>query len=137
MLGTLISFAVLTNVIMLNFAYDVPRKIYTIHLILMCLFLLLPDMRRLLDLFVFNRKVQLSSPVPLFKDKLLNKGVLLPAIGVGIGAIIVCGNRGMPDAARTRFICRRRSGGFGRWKLYPGQRLASAARPRTRNAGRG
>ena len=77
-LGALITGAVMTNVLMLNLCYDVPRKIYSIHLILMCLFLLLPDMLRLADLFLFNRKVQLAPPQPLFKDKQMNRGPCSP-----------------------------------------------------------
>ena len=38
-LGALVSLAVLSNVLMLNFCYDVPRKIYTVHLVLMAMFL--------------------------------------------------------------------------------------------------
>jgi len=100
-IGSLITLAVMSNVLMLNLCYDVPRKIYSIHLILMCLFLLLPDMRRLLDLFVFNRKVQLTPPVPLFNDKLMNKGVLLLQVGIGIGAIFVCGAQAYKDAVKN------------------------------------
>jgi uncharacterized membrane protein YphA (DoxX/SURF4 family) len=100
-LGSLITLAVMSNVLMLNLCYDVPRKIYSIHLILMCLFLLLPDMRRLRDLFVLNRTVRLTPPAPLFKDQLLNKGVLLLQIGIGIGAIILCGTQARKDAIKN------------------------------------
>ncbi len=41
-LGSLISLGVFSNVLMLNMFYDVPRKIYTIHLVLICLFLVFP-----------------------------------------------------------------------------------------------
>ena len=44
-LGALVTFAVMSNVWMLNFCYDVPRKIFSTHLVLMSLFLLLPDVR--------------------------------------------------------------------------------------------
>ncbi len=56
-LGALISGAMMTNVLLLNLAYDVPRKIYSIHLVLMCVFLLLPDLRRIVDFFLLNRKL--------------------------------------------------------------------------------
>ena len=45
-LGALVSFAVLSNVLMLNFCYDVPRKILTTHLVLIAIFLVLPDLKR-------------------------------------------------------------------------------------------
>lgn len=54
-LGALVCIAVMSNVVMLNFAYDVPVKLYSTHLLLMAVFLLLPDVRRLANVLVFNR----------------------------------------------------------------------------------
>jgi len=54
-LGALVCMAVMSNVVMLNFAYDVPVKLYSMHLLLMAAFLLLPDLRRLANVLVFNR----------------------------------------------------------------------------------
>lgn len=84
-LGAAITAAVMTNVLMLNVAYDVPRKIYCIHLIVLCLILMVPDVRRLLDFFVLNRTAQLSKPVPLVKEKMLNYGTLLLFIAIAAG----------------------------------------------------
>lgn len=58
LLGSLVVVAVMTNVVMLNFWYDVPVKQYSVHLVLMALFLLLPERRRLLNLLVRNRKAE-------------------------------------------------------------------------------
>lgn len=85
-LGALVTAAVMSNVLMLNLGYDVPRKIYSIHLILLCVFLVLPDMKRMLDFFVFNREAQLTKPVPLFKDSLLNKGIVVLMLALALGA---------------------------------------------------
>lgn len=54
-LGALVLAAVLTNVVMLNFCYDVPVKINSAHYLAMAFVLLLPDLRRLADLLVWNR----------------------------------------------------------------------------------
>ncbi len=54
-LGALIAAGVLLNVVMLNFCYDVPVKLYSINLLLMAIFLALPDLRRLVNIFVLNR----------------------------------------------------------------------------------
>ena len=56
-LGAVAAMAVLSNIIMINFAYDVPVKLYSSHLFLMGLFLLWPDLDRFLGVFVFNRPV--------------------------------------------------------------------------------
>lgn len=85
LLGALVSLAVLANVLMLNFCYDVPRKIYTTHLILMGLVLIWPDMKRLLNILVFNRATEPRRQVPLFNDKFLNRAVLVGQILVGLG----------------------------------------------------
>jgi uncharacterized membrane protein YphA (DoxX/SURF4 family) len=63
--GALVSSAVLLNIAFLNFCYDVPVKLYSLHLLSMALFLLAPDLRRLFDVLVRNRPVaaaDLSAP---------------------------------------------------------------------------
>ena len=54
-LGALVLVSVLTNVVLLNFSYDVPVKLFSLNLLLAALFLLVPDLRRLLDVLVLNR----------------------------------------------------------------------------------
>lgn len=86
-LGALVVSALMSNVLMLNLSYDVPRKIYSIHLLAMCIFLMLPDMRRMLDFFVLNRTTQLTQAVPLFKDKVLNWGVWILYLAIAASAL--------------------------------------------------
>ena len=52
MLGALISLADMIQVFMLNMTYDVPVKLLSFHLILLSLFLLAPDLRRLARFFL-------------------------------------------------------------------------------------
>jgi hypothetical protein len=54
-LGALVLIAVIGNVVMLNFCYDVCVKLYSLHLWLMALFLLLPEIGRLIDVLVLHR----------------------------------------------------------------------------------
>ncbi len=64
-LGAIVVFGVMLNVMMLNLCYDVPVKQYSAHLVVMALFLLLPETKRLLNLFVLNRptsSVDLTPP---------------------------------------------------------------------------
>ena len=65
LLGALVCMGVLGNVVMLNFCYDVPVKLFSSHLFLLALFLAAPDLRRLADLLVFNRRVEPADD-PLF-----------------------------------------------------------------------
>jgi hypothetical protein len=65
MLGAMVSLAVLLNVALLNFCYDVPVKLYSSNLVLMAIFLAVPDLRRLLNFLVLNRvgePADLSAP---------------------------------------------------------------------------
>ncbi|MGB7190823.1 MAG: hypothetical protein WBD10_11845 [Acidobacteriaceae bacterium] len=64
LLGTLVAAGVLLNIVMLNFCYDVPVKLYSANLLLMALFLLLPDISRLANVLILNRTV---SPADLTK----------------------------------------------------------------------
>ena len=100
-LGSLVTFAVMSNVWMLNFCYDVPRKIYSTHLVLMSLFLLLPDVRRLLDFFIFNRKTEPSPEVPLMNDKQLNQWALYLQLGIGAAALVFCLNQAHGNAVKA------------------------------------
>jgi hypothetical protein len=65
-LGAMASAAVLLNIVMLNFCYDVPVKLYSLNLLLMAIFLMAPDLPHLANLLVLNRPtaaVDLASPV--------------------------------------------------------------------------
>jgi uncharacterized membrane protein YphA (DoxX/SURF4 family) len=55
-LGALLSAGVLLNVVLLNFCYDVPVKLFSSHLLLASLFLLLPDARSLARIFLMSRE---------------------------------------------------------------------------------
>jgi hypothetical protein len=77
-LGALVSIAAMTNVVVLNFCYDVPVKQYSSHLLAMAIFLAAPDLRRLADLLVFNRTVPpaVDRPLLLFRRRWLRPTVL-------------------------------------------------------------
>lgn len=55
MLGALVVVGVMSNVVMLNLCYDVPMKIMSTHLLLLALLIVVPDARRLADVFLFHR----------------------------------------------------------------------------------
>jgi len=79
-LGALISAAAMTNVFILNMSYDVPVKIFSLNLLLMSCFLLLPELRRLTNVFILNRPaLPLESP-RLFQRRSLTLGLLAAQI---------------------------------------------------------
>jgi hypothetical protein len=89
LLGALVCMGVLINVVMLNFCYDVPVKLYSSHLLAMAFFLAAPDLRRLADLLVFNRRTEPAAVRPLFKRCWLHRGalVLRAVFLVGLAAL--------------------------------------------------
>jgi hypothetical protein len=52
----------MTHVVMQNFCYDVPVKLFSMHLLLMAICVLVPDSHRLLNVFVRNGSVQAVAP---------------------------------------------------------------------------
>lgn len=68
-LGALIVAGVMSNVVALNFSYDVPVKILSTHLLAMAMFLILPDAGRLFDVLVRNRASSPAVRTDLFTRK--------------------------------------------------------------------
>jgi hypothetical protein len=76
MLGALICLADTVQIFVLNMCYDVPVKLYSFHLLVMSVFLIAPDLRRLANLFFFNRGVEAAKLPQLFQRVWLNRGAL-------------------------------------------------------------
>src|SRR5579872_366250 len=74
LVGSLLLVISLTNVVALNFAYDVPVKLYSTHLLILALFLVLPDAKRLASVLVSDRPIR-TSPRAIVKWLLI--GALL------------------------------------------------------------
>jgi hypothetical protein len=65
LVGALVTLGVAFGVFMVNMTYDVPVKLFSFHLVLMSLFLIAPDARRLVNWFVLNRPVE-PAPAPRY-----------------------------------------------------------------------
>ncbi|GAB3898051.1 hypothetical protein [Spirosoma agri] len=57
-LGAFVAASVFLNVMMMNLCYDIPVKLFSIHLFLFSNFLLIGDAKRLLNFFIFNKPTQ-------------------------------------------------------------------------------
>ncbi|MCG3127111.1 MAG: hypothetical protein CHACPFDD_01969 [Phycisphaerae bacterium] len=75
-LGALVVSAVMSNIVMMNFCFDVPVKLYSLHLLAMAVFLTLPDAGRLWSFFVLDR------PVPAAQRRLFQRRWLNVSTGV-------------------------------------------------------
>ncbi|MCU0335636.1 MAG: hypothetical protein MUF62_11455 [Chitinophagaceae bacterium] len=69
-LGILLAIAVYTNVAMLNLSYDIPVKIYSLHLLLISLVLAWQERHRLLAFFVLNKT---APPASLFQRQFTHR----------------------------------------------------------------
>jgi hypothetical protein len=88
MLGALIVFAAMSNVLALNLSYDVSVKMLAGHLLLMSVILLVPELPRLTRIFVLNRATGPASLPPFVADSrsarwLRYAAMLYAAYGVG------------------------------------------------------
>jgi len=84
MLGACITLAGMLQIFAFNMLYDVGVKIVSFHLILMTLFLLAPQVPRLLDFFLRNRPVAASNRSPLFGTRRANRIALAAQVIFGL-----------------------------------------------------
>ena len=113
-LGALMSIGVLSNVVALNFGYDVPVKLYSLHLLAMALFLLIPDARRLANFFILNRPAECVSEQPLFRCPAWHRGALVVA---SLFLTAVVGTSLYQSYDQRRFLMSMRSPLYGIWEV--------------------
>jgi len=83
LLGAFLAMACMGEIFTLNMTYDVPVKLFSFHLLLMSLFLLAPDAKRLLNVVVLNRPAAVSVIPPL--------GRTTRAIRIGVALQLILG----------------------------------------------
>jgi hypothetical protein len=77
LLGALVCAGVLSNIVVLNFSYDVCVKLFSTHLLACAVFLVVPDLRRLANFFLLNRPAPPADLRPLFSRPWLNRAALV------------------------------------------------------------
>jgi hypothetical protein len=88
------------QVLVLNLCYDVPVKLFSANLLAMALLLAAPDLRRLADLFLFNRRVEPTEIRPLFARRRLDRAAAI-VWGIGLAAFTVFSLYGAYQANKT------------------------------------
>ncbi|TRZ46222.1 DoxX family membrane protein [Robertkochia solimangrovi] len=71
-LGAICSFGVMLNVFMMNMSFDIPVKLYSGHLMIISLYLLIPYSKQLLQFFILNKPTTAPAILPYFKKKWVN-----------------------------------------------------------------
>lgn len=89
LLGALLCLADMVMVFTLNMAYDVQVKLFSFHLLVMAALLVAPDLPRLINLFLFNRRVEPAEMPPLSRRKGLDRGLQAFVLLFGLYAIFV------------------------------------------------
>jgi hypothetical protein len=101
LLGALITFADTVQIFTLNMTYDVPVKLFSFQLLLMSLFLIAPEMKRLTRVLILNKAAGPSTMPPLFVRRRLAMAMI--AFQFVFGAYIVGMNWHEANQSWTRF----------------------------------
>src|SRR5205823_3894789 len=116
LLGALVSAGAMVNIVMLNFAYDVPVKIYSTQLLLEAIVIALPDVPRLVDFFIRHRPVT-PAPLPrLTQSRALEIGGIVVRTLV-VAAFLVTAIREVREGMRTYGGQKNRSPLYGIWRV--------------------
>lgn len=83
-LGALVGMGAMANVFILNMSYDVPVKLYSFHLLLLSVFLVLPQFKRLTHFFILNRPADPVLPALRFQRNWLNRTLLIGQLALGL-----------------------------------------------------
>jgi uncharacterized membrane protein YphA (DoxX/SURF4 family) len=84
-IGALVAAGAMLNVVMLNYCYDVPVKLYSSHLLLMSLFLLLPDASAIMRFFLLHQSSRLEGVwLPKFERRPLRIAAIV------LQALVIC-----------------------------------------------
>jgi len=89
-MGLCVAAGVFANVVMLNLSYDIPVKLFSMHLLFYSLFLLAYDAKRLLQFFILNQPVSPSYSYQItFPEKWLRYGRLALKSGFIVMIVIM------------------------------------------------
>lgn len=86
-LGALVTMAVIGNVVLLNFCYDVPVKLFSLHLLAAAIFLASADARRLANVLVLNRPAAPVRFAPYWKWRWARIGEVVLKVAI-IGYVL-------------------------------------------------
>ncbi|MFD0364401.1 DoxX family protein [Nocardia sp. GCM10030253] len=96
-LGAMLSLVSLAQVFVLNMTFDVPVKILSFHLVLLCLVVLAPQARRLANVLVLERPSEPATQPRLFRSRRAERVVVAVQIFLGIWVLLGCVRTGWDD----------------------------------------
>lgn len=115
-LGALVCLADATEVFLLNMTYDVPVKLLSFHMILLSVFLLAPEAKRLANFFLLDRPAPRSPSQPLFRS--VRKNRIAFAVQVLAGLFLIGANLyGAAAASKMYGASSPKSPLYGIWNI--------------------
>ncbi len=87
-LGAVLMVTIMANIVFVNFSFDVCVKFFSCTYLVMALYLLVDDARRLSDFFIFNRVAQARTYPELFAKNLFKKIFTILGILAFLGIIV-------------------------------------------------
>jgi hypothetical protein len=115
-IGALVCMADMANVFALNMSYDVPVKLLSFQLFLLALFLVSPELPRLVNFFFINRTAPPSIELPLFSTARANRMALVAQLLFGLALFVANGYTAYDFAKKTGFT-RPKSPLYGIWEV--------------------
>jgi hypothetical protein len=100
LLGALVTAGVMLHVTALNFCYDVPVKLFSSHLVLMAVFLMLPDLPWMFRVFILGRRVEPRGVTPLTRWRWVNWAVAVVRTVVVVAYVYACLNRAQENRGK-------------------------------------
>jgi hypothetical protein len=88
LLGALLTAFLTTNIVLYNFCFDVPVKIYAAHLLLMSIALIIPDVSTLFGFFLRHKPASLHTPWSPWSGRL---GRRIETITIAVVTLLVVG----------------------------------------------
>lgn len=85
-LGLVTCVGVFIHVFVLNLAYDIPVKLFSGHLLVFSIYLLLYETKRLTDFFIFNR---VSDPDRSYEYPFINKWMVYARIAAKLAFVVI------------------------------------------------
>lgn len=86
--GALLLIGVMMNIVVLNFSYDVPVKLFSIHLLIATFIILSPDLKNLYNFFIRHKESSLSDSEYEFSSKWLNRYCTVIGFTIAAGFVV-------------------------------------------------
>ncbi|NER18884.1 DoxX family protein [Spongiivirga citrea] len=116
-LGALVVMGVMLQVAVMNFMFDIPVKIFSVHLILFAAIIFMTDARRFINVFITNKETRTYQYYNPIDDKLYHKVIFW--LKIGLTVLIFAGlSWQMHETEKSRGDLREKPALYGIWEAH-------------------